>query len=362
MKQFVLNEDETGAVVETDLADESADVSKIYSSHQLKDILEYGSGELLSGGDEKEAPKANNDLGEKFYEACCDSLEHQLVQAKKKLEKSGPEMVPSSPKKQNQLSPVRRNICIRKFQDEDFTSTKIDRTTEMDWLDMMEEAKVMQRNRKATTVTVDTKEKGLGKIQISRWSIEQEEREREMMERDRARIEAKKIGGNKRVTEHDMHCIHCRDSVLKQRVIVTTEIDEQGNKVKRRRIDSDNSGFQSCPICPSTIHLGCLRLAVHGTDPSVRQSCPQHKCRVCRRSASNAGGLLFRCTECPVALCYDCIEKYDMTDKFTFLERENVRWERELGFTAPSTYEYMHCPECVQKKTKAKEEDVKMAE
>jgi SWI/SNF-related matrix-associated actin-dependent regulator of chromatin subfamily A member 5 len=223
----------------------------------------------------------------------------------------------------------------------------VERTTEMDWLDKMEEEKVMQRNRKATTVTVDTKERGLGKIQISKWSIDQEAREKEMMEKDRARIEAKKIGGNKRVNEHDMNCLHCRDSVLKQRVIVSLETDEKGNQVKKRRIDSDNSGFQACPICPATIHLSCLRLAVHGADLSTRTSCPQHKCRICRRSASNAGGLIFRCVDCPIALCYDCIEKYELADKFQYIEREKVRWETELHFVAASTYEYMHCPECL---------------
>jgi SWI/SNF-related matrix-associated actin-dependent regulator of chromatin subfamily A member 5 len=209
----------------------------------------------------------------------------------------------------------------------------------------MEEEKIMQRNRKATTVTVE--EKGVGKIQISKWSIEEAEKERLQMEREKARIEAKKIGGNKRVTEHDMSCLHCHESVLKQRVIVTREIDDEGNEVKRRKIDSDTSGYQACPICPATLHYNCLRLAVHGSEFTVRSNCPQHKCRVCRRSASNAGGLLFRCTECPMALCYDCIEKYELVEKFKFIERENVKWEKSMGYTAASTYEYMHCPECM---------------
>ena len=347
MKQFVLNEDENGekSVLEADLADEAADVSKIYSKDQLKDIIEFGSEDLLSLESGDSAAQFNPVIGEKFYESCCSALDHQIEQAKK-LKLVMKENIPSS-SRAVQLSPVKKNICIRKFQDEDFTQTKIERTTEMDWLDKMEEEKVLQRNRKSTTVTVDTKEKGLGKIQISKWSIEQEEREREMMERDRARIEAKKIGGNKRVTEHDMTCLHCRESVLKQRVIVTSEVDENGNTVKKRRIDSDNSGFQACPICPATMHVGCLRLAVHGADVTTRSSCPQHKCKLCRRSASNAGGLLFRCVDCPNALCFDCIEKYEMVDKFNFLERDKVKWESDLHFVAASTYEYMRCPECV---------------
>ena len=341
MKQFVLNEDESGEkqVLEADIADENADVAKIYSGDQLKDILEYGADELLR--DSEVGLEYNPVVGEQFYNACCDSLEDQLRQAQALKESGG--------MKRMQLSPVKRNICIRKFQEEDFTQTRIERTTEMDWLDVMEEEQIVQRNRKATTVTVDTKERGLGKIQVSRWSIEQEIKEKEMMDRDRARIEAKKIGGNKRVTEHDMNCLHCRESVLKQKVIVTTETDEHGNEVKRRRIDADNSGFQACPICPATMHYACMRLAVHGSDFTVRSNCPQHKCRICRRSASNAGGLLFKCVDCPVALCYDCVEKYEMVDHFRFLERHQVRWETDLAYTAASTYEYMQCPDCVHK-------------
>ena len=340
MKQFVLNEDESGSVVETDLADEATDVAKIYSADQLKDIIEYGQSEILEEGDSLVSESA--EAGSKFYDACCESLDSQLAKARERLA-GAPATTAGG---HAPLSPVRRNICIRKFKDEDYTSTRIERTTEMDWLDMMEEANVVQRNRKATTVTIDTHERGLGKIQVSRWSIEQEQKEKEMMERDRARIDAKKIGGNKRVTEHDMNCLHCRESVLKQRVIVTTEIDEEGKEVKRRRIDTDSSGFQACPICPATMHLSCLRLAAFGADATVRASCPQHKCKICRRSASNAGGLLFRCVDCPIALCYDCIEKYSLSDHFQYLERENVRWERDLGFTAASTYEYMRCPQC----------------
>jgi N-acetyl-alpha-D-glucosaminyl L-malate synthase BshA len=61
---------------------------------------------------------------------------------------------------------------------------------------------------------------------------------------------------------------------------------------------------------------------------------------------SNAGGLLFRCVDCPMALCYDCIEKYEMVERFRFIEREYVKWENNMGYTAASTYEYMQCPEC----------------
>jgi hypothetical protein len=335
MKEHVLGEDANGekTVVDDDL----------YSPDQLKDILEFGADKILESDE-------GGENGEKFYASCVDSLNEQLASADK-FKQEAKTAKTTTTNKPPPLSPVKRNICIRKYGEEDYTQTKIERTTEMDWLDMMEESKTMVRNRKATTVTVT--EAGVGKIQVSKWSIEEAEKEAEQAERERARIDAKKIaGGNKRVTEHDMNCSHCKESVMKQKVIVTTEIDEDGNQVKRRKIDTDNSGYVSCPICPGSFHMQCLRLAVHGIDPdsgSLRTSCPQHKCRLCRRSASNAGGLLFRCTDCPVALCYDCIEKYELVDQFEFLERENVVWETQLGFAAPSTYEYMKCPDCVTK-------------
>ena len=352
MKQFVLNEDESGEkrVLQADIADEWTDVSKIYSGDQLRDILEYGSEELIKSGEGLPAGAEYNPvLGEQFYNACCDALDDQLRQAAEQKLASPKSVALATKGDRMQLSPEKRNICIRKFGEEDFSRTKVERTTEMDWLDIMEEEKIVQRNRKATTIIVDTHERGLGKIQVSRWSIEQEAREKEMMERDRARIEAKKIGGNKRVTEHDMNCLHCRESVLKQKVIVTTELDDHGNEVKKRRIDTDNSGYQACPMCPATMHLSCVRLAIHGLEPNTRASCPQHKCRICRRSASNAGGLLFKCVDCPTALCYDCVEKYELVDHFKFLERDKVRWETDLGYTAASTYEYMQCPDCFHK-------------
>ncbi len=283
--------------------------------------------------------------GEQFYNACRDMLYDQLKIAENLKVGGSASCSLGGPKPSRPGASTKRNICIRKYGDEDYTQTRVERTTEMDWLDIMEQEKVVERNRKTTTVTVE--EKGVGKIQVSKWSIEEGEKERLQMEREKARVEAKKIGGNKRVTEHDMSCLHCHESVLKQRVIVTMEIDEEGKEVKRRRIDSDNSGYQACPICPATLHYSCLRLAAHGSDFTIRSNCPQHKCRVCRRSASNAGGLLFRCVECPMALCYDCIEKYELVNKFDFLERDKVRWETEMGYTAASTYEYMRCPECV---------------
>ena len=171
------------------------------------------------------------------------------------------------------------------------------------------------------------------------------------MAREKARIEAKKMEGSKRVTGHEENCCHCGESVLKQTVLVTTEIDEHGNRIKRRRLHGP--GYVQCPMCPVALHASCMRLPCYGlaeVDKSAwaRSGCPQHRCSVCKRSASNAGGLIFRCVGCLVALCYDCIEQYELLEKVRFRESHGS-WEQMFHYTPPSTYEYMHCPDCASR-------------
>ncbi len=59
-----------------------------------------------------------------------------------------------------------------------------------------------------------------------------------------------------------------------------------------------------CDFCPNVMHLACA-----GVDDASSLgnmwSCPHHKCVVCNRKAYAAGGLLFRCSECPKAYCED---------------------------------------------------------
>jgi hypothetical protein len=206
------------------------------------------------------------------------------------------------------------------------------------------------RNRKSVTMTV--KEEGVGMIEVSRWSVEQEQKEQQQLAKEKARIEANKMEGSKRVRGHEETCAHCKESVLKQMVTVTTEIDHSGRHVKRRRLEG--SGHHQCPLCPVSLHAACLKLPSYGladTDKSAwaRSGCPQHRCTVCKRSASNAGGLIFRCVDCLTALCYDCVEKYEMLPDVEFLDRHG-KWEEQFGFTPPSTYEYMRCCDCYKKR------------
>ena len=59
-----------------------------------------------------------------------------------------------------------------------------------------------------------------------------------------------------------------------------------------------------CDFCPNVMHAACCGI----DDPSSlgsMWSCPHHKCVTCGRKAYAAGGLLFRCSECPKAYCED---------------------------------------------------------
>ena len=59
-----------------------------------------------------------------------------------------------------------------------------------------------------------------------------------------------------------------------------------------------------CDHCPVSMHLACAGI---GDVSTLGQtwSCPHHKCHLCQRKAHAAGGLLFRCSECPKAFCED---------------------------------------------------------
>ena len=59
-----------------------------------------------------------------------------------------------------------------------------------------------------------------------------------------------------------------------------------------------------CDHCPGSMHLACAGI---GDVSTLGQtwSCPHHKCHLCQRKAHAAGGLLFRCSECPKAFCED---------------------------------------------------------
>ena len=53
--------------------------------------------------------------------------------------------------------------------------------------------------------------------------------------------------------------------------------------------------------------IQCTGLALHELGDRFR--CNHHSCQGCGRKAHAAGGLLFRCAECPNAFCEDCLPR-----------------------------------------------------
>jgi len=95
-----------------------------------------------------------------------------------------------------------------------------------------------------------------------------------------------------------------------------------------------------CRNCPRVMSLGCARLV---TRPRMGWQCPQHHCKSCNRTASEAGGLMFRCVGCPTAFCAEC----NGETPFDAVEA-NAEWEA-LGFYLPKSFEYVRCGDCLAK-------------
>uniref|UniRef100_A0A0G4GMP0 Uncharacterized protein n=1 Tax=Chromera velia CCMP2878 TaxID=1169474 RepID=A0A0G4GMP0_9ALVE len=58
-----------------------------------------------------------------------------------------------------------------------------------------------------------------------------------------------------------------------------------------------------CDRCPKPYHLECVGLE---KVPKGSWFCPWHSCCECDRRASNVGGHLLHCRECPTSYCFDC--------------------------------------------------------
>ena len=107
----------------------------------------------------------------------------------------------------------------------------------------------------------------------------------------------------------------------------------------------DGGKLMCCDHCPAVYHEGCLHsqgLVSTSSAFGNMYKCPQHACHVCGRVASQSGGMLLRCTECPKAFC----EHH---------EPENVSFEcggvnerfRDAGYPHSSSRYYIQCsPEC----------------
>ena len=63
----------------------------------------------------------------------------------------------------------------------------------------------------------------------------------------------------------------------------------------------DGGELVMCDYCPVSLCFSCAGVTAADLGPSWR--CGHHQCTSCGRRASAAGGMLFRCAECPNAFC-----------------------------------------------------------
>ncbi|KAK2960567.1 putative ISWI chromatin-remodeling complex ATPase CHR17 [Blattamonas nauphoetae] len=103
-----------------------------------------------------------------------------------------------------------------------------------------------------------------------------------------------------------------------------------------------------CTQCPSTAHVRCL---LHATDNvPVRSLCLHHRCADCSRSASEAGGLLFRCVYCCYSWCPRCIKQdFKTVQNGGSNSANDFTSFNKMGYVLPRTYELICCHDCVNK-------------
>ena len=193
-----------------------------------------------------------------------------------------------------------------------------------------------KRRERISTVEYVDAGAGLGMQAVSRISI-REAREAEDRERRAAAArEAARLKSADRAARHETRCCECGGD------------DDTGclkppppflaKEVAAERL--------RCRNCPRVMSLGCARLV---TRPRMGWQCPQHHCKSCNRTASEAGGLMFRCVQCPTAFCAEC----NGETPFDAVE-SNAEWEA-LGFYLPKSFEYVRCGDCCAKNEKEKQ-------
>ena len=117
-----------------------------------------------------------------------------------------------------------------------------------------------------------------------------------------------------------------------------------------------------CGQCPKVYHLECANL---DKVPTGAWHCPWHACAECGRTTSIAGGMLFRCTCCPTAYCFDCspvdMQRIDVSDEFFngLLERG---WDLTKQRQQKSFFMCGDCASQAEIERRAKAEAARMAE
>ena len=127
------------------------------------------------------------------------------------------------------------------------------------------------------------------------------------------------------------------------------ENDEEGETSAKVPLTEEEYGakFMNCVYCPNSFHVKCLSDFGYYNElndiayADMRSICFHHSCCMCKRGTAAAGGMLFRCLECPRAFCEDCVEQ----DGIECLGR-NKSYETEYGYRTKQGY-YIRCHVCL---------------
>ena len=202
------------------------------------------------------------------------------------------------------------NVAMEWQEDvRDFEGVKLERadakTISEEWAASIQEGGA-KRQRKSMTVTMNVDMEGLAPgIAVDKRSIDQERHNKEIMRRQAAAVaERKKKAAVAKLSKRLPYCAICRAFFE-----VCPEEDKAsgcGSAPKKGRADFEDASEnarQRCRNCPAVAHMSCVP---PGIDRFVGWACPHHGCTYCGRIASDAGGLLLRCVDCPRAYCDDC--------------------------------------------------------
>ena len=201
-----------------------------------------------------------------------------------------------------------------------------------EWADRFGGDALGKRQAQSRTVKIDGHD-------VLRWSVEEEVRAEEKDKqhaKDRAaRNEAK--AANK--FKHQSFCIVCH----KREGCAASLDDPAPHTFAEPEL--------VCVRCPTRMHLDCTPgwsfVTVKQDGPDARKKaaggwiCPHHRCKTCWRTAHEAGGLLFRCVDCPTSLCEECLpEGFEPVPAHTYYGK--------LNYPLPRSFETIRCDKCAQ--------------
>jgi SWI/SNF-related matrix-associated actin-dependent regulator of chromatin subfamily A member 5 len=121
----------------------------------------------------------------------------------------------------------------------------------------------------------------------------------------------------------------------------------------------DGGKLYLCDKCPVSVHANCCERQHH-----INSFCPHHRCAVCQKTVSTAGGILFPCNACLLSFCEDhlpasaqFIEHNERMETLGYVIKHGVYIhcsaeceayaKREYGYVEPGQRKKAPCPAAV---------------